>query len=292
MRASAGALFVMSCRGVAVKRVAVFVDVGYLYAGGSVVLAGSPINRERMNLRQAATIAKLVDTTRELTDGGTLLRVYWYDGLVRGRPSQEQQSLAHADNVKLRLGVVTAGRQKGVDSMIVTDLIELARNHAISDAVLLSGDEDLRIGVQIAQSFGVRVHLIGIEPSRGNQSNLLMQEADTTIEWSKGDIEEILSLKLGVDAEQRASSGQAFPGSGGGLEVEALGEVVANVISSIAVSDAGTVKATLAQNPAWIPPEYDRMLLLDGAQRLGRELTQEEKRLVRTNFRDAIKDSV
>jgi uncharacterized LabA/DUF88 family protein len=34
--------------------------------------------------------------------------------------------------------------------LIGTDLIELARNHAISDAVLLSGDEDLRIGVQIA----------------------------------------------------------------------------------------------------------------------------------------------
>ena len=46
------------------------------------------------------------------------------------------------------------GRQKGVDSLIVTDLIELARNHAISDAVLLAGDEELRIGVQIAQSLG------------------------------------------------------------------------------------------------------------------------------------------
>ena len=76
--------------------------------------------------------------------------------------------------MKLRLGIVNlAGQQKGVDSLIVTDLVELARNHAITDAILLSGDEDLRIGVQIAQSFGVRVHLIRIEPTRGSQSGLV-----------------------------------------------------------------------------------------------------------------------
>ena len=71
---------------------------------------------------------------------------------------------------------MVGGQQKGVDSLIIMDLIELARNHAISEAVLLSGDEDLRVGVQLAQSFGVRVHLLGVEPTRGNQSYLLLQE--------------------------------------------------------------------------------------------------------------------
>ena len=56
------------------------------------------------------------------------------------------------DNVKLRLGQLnSAGQQKGVDSLIVTDLMELARNKAISDAVVVTGDEDIRIAVQIAQ---------------------------------------------------------------------------------------------------------------------------------------------
>src|SRR5580704_9640346 len=58
-------------------------------------------------------------------------------------------------------------------------MIALARNRAISDAVLVSGDEDLRVGVQQAQEFGVRVHLVGIKPSRGSQSLFLLQEADT-----------------------------------------------------------------------------------------------------------------
>ena len=67
----------------------------------------------------------------------SLLRIYWYDGILQGQRSQAQRELATADNVKVRLGTVSGGRQKGVDSLIVTDLIELARNHAISDAVLL-----------------------------------------------------------------------------------------------------------------------------------------------------------
>jgi uncharacterized LabA/DUF88 family protein len=49
---------------------------------------------------------------------------------------------------KVRLGFVNrAGEQKGVDSLIVTDMISPARNRAMADAVLRSGDEDLRVGV-------------------------------------------------------------------------------------------------------------------------------------------------
>jgi len=91
--------------------------------------------------------------------------------------------------------VNSVGEQKGVDSLIVTDMIALARNRAISDAVLVSGDEDLRVGVQQAQEFGVRVHLVGIKPSRGSQSLFLLQEADTTHEWAADDISKFLQCQ-------------------------------------------------------------------------------------------------
>ena len=88
--------------------------------------------------------------------------------------------------MKVRLGFInSAGQQKGVDSLIVTDLIGLARQKAICDALLISGDEDVRIGVQIAQNYGVRVHLLGIAPSRANQSIQLVHEADTSQEWAR-----------------------------------------------------------------------------------------------------------
>ena len=45
--------------------------------------------------------------------------------------------------------------------------------------VLLSGDEGLRVGVQQAQEYRIRVHLLGIRPSRGSQSVFLREEADS-----------------------------------------------------------------------------------------------------------------
>ena len=271
-------------QGINVTRVAVFVDAGYLYAEGAVALSGYA-NRSATDLRQLETIAKLKAVASEVTDGVPLLRIYWYDGLVRGRLSEEQEALAYTDSVKLRLGIVTAGRQKGVDSLIVTDLIELARNHAISDAVLLSGDEDLRIGVQVAQSFGVRVHLIGIEPSAGNQSDLLLQEADTTREWSKDDIGEILSLKPVVETELEPPLIQVVPKATEDDTGEILEQVASDVVGSIDKSDLSILADALAQYSSWIPYEYDRKLLSEGVQRLGRELGRDEKRRLRDRFR-------
>ena len=109
-----------------------------------------------------------------------LLRVYWYDALLGPRPSLEQTTIAHLAGVKLRLGSLNnAGEQKGVDSLIVTDLIDLARNRAISDAILVSGEEDLRVAVQVAQTYGVRVHILAVGDPKKSVSTALQMEADS-----------------------------------------------------------------------------------------------------------------
>ncbi len=266
---------------------AVFVDAGYLYTGGAVALTGSAQNRPSLTLRQQETIEKLKAVANQRANGAPLLRIYWYDGLRGGRPSSKQENLAYTDDVKLRLGVVSAGRQKGVDSLIITDLIELARNHAISDAVLLSGDEDLRVGVQIAQSFGVRVHLIGIEPSRGNQSRLLMQEADTTTEWSKDDIEGILSIA--PDTGWRSGTTQPQGGVTEGVEDKALDEAVTEIAGRLDVAELKRVADLLSTSPEWIPPEYDKSLLVAAGERIGRDLSESEKRRARDKFKEVVR---
>lgn len=148
-------------------RTAIFVDAGYLFAQGSVVLTGSKKTRPSLSMDNAAVLEELITVAAAKTRNIPLLRIYWYDGAIGYKgPTIEQATLAQLDNVKVRLGFVnSSGQQKGVDSLIVTDMIELARLGAITDAVLMSGDEDVRIGVQIAQTFGVRVHLLGITPS-------------------------------------------------------------------------------------------------------------------------------
>ena len=112
---------------------------------------------------------------------GELLRVYWYDAARDRVPTIDQRVIAQMPWVKLRLGNLNArGQQKGVDAQIRADMEALARHRAITDAVLIAGDEDMVPAVEAAQAFGVRVHLWGIEPPYGtNQAERLVWESDT-----------------------------------------------------------------------------------------------------------------
>ena len=269
-------------------RSAVFVDAGYLYAQGSGLLATQTLSRVNVELDVPKAIDMMITTSATKTGGAPLLRIYWYDGLLRGELSPDQRDLANTDNVKLRLGIVNlAGQQKGVDSLIVTDLVELARNQAISDAILLSGDEDLRVGVQIAQSFGVRVHLIGIEPGRGSQSIALLQEADTTTEWNKVDMSDLLTLKPGFYARSQASGDTGSPEVFSDVAT-ALEQAIGELVTSLDHEEIRSIDK-LGDNES-IPAEFDRKLLATCRTKLDRDLNSAERFKMRGGFRDRIRD--
>jgi hypothetical protein len=226
----------------------------------------------------------------EKAKGAELLRIYWYDGTGFKGPTSEQTSLAHLDNVKLRLGLVNqAGERQHVDSLIVADLIELARLRSICDAVLLSGDEEVRIGVQIAQSYGVRVHLIGIEPSRGLQSRLLLQEADTTTEWNQRIIEHILSVR--PSATVTATLGPSAPTASVSVASDLDLRIEKVAFDLVAAMEEPQIKAvrTFLDTAHGVPPEFDGKLLGLCRAELGRDLTIQERLHVRARFSDAIK---
>ena len=232
-------------------------------------------------------MTRLRETAESQTGNANLLRIYWYDGARYSGASAEQQRLADHDDVKVRLGVINfAGQQKGVDSLIVTDLIELARNHAVSDAVLLSGDEDVRVGVQLAQSFGVRVHLIGIEPSLNNQSRLLRQEVDTKIEWDQAVMSEILSLKPGfeiVPGVPADVSPNELPVEGSQM-LDQVADAVIAALTEDELANLAEYDLTFA-----IPREYDGRLLRSGGDALGRRLEYPEAGYLRDRFKAAIR---
>jgi uncharacterized LabA/DUF88 family protein len=56
--------------------------------------------------------------------------------------------------------------QKGVDTLIVLDLVRLAGRGVCSTALLVAGDRDLAEAVRAAQDFGVRV-VIAVPPGQG-----------------------------------------------------------------------------------------------------------------------------
>ena len=276
-------------------RFALLVDAGYLFAEGSKPLSPSgrnPLRRVSVSLDQAKTIAKLLETAVEKTSGSSLLRIYWYDGVLPGGFSDDQRALANADDVKFRAGVVNpAGQQKGVDSLIVTDLIELSRNHAISDAVLLSGDGDLRIAVQIAQSFGVRVHLVSIEPTSSDdqsRSQLLSQEVDTTTEWSRSDVAKLITLKPGFDAVEE-QSGNVGPSEIVDEVKDILEQAVDEILDSLDQCRINNLTEEIERNGS-IPAEYDRKLLnaARSETKLNRRLERPEMTYIRNKFREKV----
>jgi hypothetical protein len=210
--------------------------------------------------------------------------------------------------VKLRLGFLnSAGQQKGVDSLIVTDLIELARNHAISDAVLLSGDEDIRVGVQVAQTLGVRVHLIGIEPGRGSQSKNLRQESDTIHEMNKACVSKFLTV---LPKQQTSTAGaapthgaavvivgQSVPASGSQQVAAAAAAVViapsvgatltavaTQLLSVLTDDDIRKLSTVIGKSPG-MPSDLDGKLLAKARTALHRQLDLVERRSIRTEFR-------
>ncbi|MFJ8084083.1 NYN domain-containing protein [Streptomyces sp. NPDC096205] len=159
---------------------AIFVDAGYLYAAAGRLVAGTE-DRRAFDVDAEGLIEALIDRARQVFADSRLLRVYWYDGARRRIHTLEQQSIAELPDVKVRLGNLNANnQQKGVDSLIRSDLESLARHRAISDAALLGGDEDLVSAVEAAQGYGARVHLWGIEAPEGrNQAEPLLWEVDS-----------------------------------------------------------------------------------------------------------------
>ena len=155
-------------------RYAIFVDVGYVVASVAELLAGSA-ERHLVGCEYGTLVDSLVaDAGRDC--GLPLLRTYWYDASLSGQPEHDQHTLADLPGVRLRLGRLVRGEQKGVDSRLVRDLIVLARDRAIAAAYLLAGDEDICEGVAEAQDHGVRVTLLGVPGV--NQSRLLVQQSD------------------------------------------------------------------------------------------------------------------
>ncbi|GAA4621799.1 NYN domain-containing protein [Actinoallomurus vinaceus] len=160
-------------------RYAILVDVGYLYAAAGDLLFG--VSSRRSYRVDAEGLIKALEGRAAACMRGELLRIYWFDAARDRVPTIDQRVVAPLPFVKLRLGNLNKhNQQKGVDAQIREDLETLARHGAVTDAILLAGDEDMLPAVEAAQTYGVRIHLWGVEPPYGtNQAERLIWEADT-----------------------------------------------------------------------------------------------------------------
>lgn len=270
-------------------RFALLVDAGYFFAGGSEAAFGMVLPRRDLRLRDTGVaVDELHQQAGALCGGLPLLRVYWYDAMPGPQLSLEQSELALQPGLKLRLGVLNnVGQQKGVDSLVVTDLIDLARNRAIADAVVLSGDEDIRVGVQLAQSYGLKVHLWGAGDTAHNVSNALRMESDTftAIEnsWFQSSLERV---------DRQVDSGQAhIPAAPVAVDIiegesleSAADRVSVEILSALDRRDQQQLEAHFRLDQR-VPVEYDRRLIAATAAALGgTRFSNDEMRTVRGVF--------
>jgi uncharacterized LabA/DUF88 family protein len=195
-----------------VDRCALFVDAGYLLADGAMAVHGTR-GRESVSWDYAGLLQFLSALAAERC-GPALLRCYWYEVAVEGRRTPDHEALADLPGLKLRLGRMRPGRREGVDTEINRDLSTLARNHAISDAVIVSAEEDLVHVITDVQDLGVRVTLAHITVD-GNWtiSRLLRQECDAIIEISGAQLGPYVSLIASVGTQYGDQHPAVRPGA-------------------------------------------------------------------------------
>ena len=179
-------------------RCALFVDAGYVLADGAMAVHGTR-HRESVSWDYPGLLQFFGSIARERT-GLQLLRCYWYEATVEGRRSAEHDALADLPGLKLRLGRMRPGRREGVESEIHRDLTTLARNGAVSDALVVSAEEDLAQVVADVQDLGIRVTIVHITVD-GNWtiSRALRQECDDIIEIGDAHLRPFVELIAGAE---------------------------------------------------------------------------------------------
>jgi uncharacterized LabA/DUF88 family protein len=240
-------------------RFVILVDAGYLlHKGVEIVSSRASTERRDLDLADAPALIALLIRQAKLAlglEGKELLRLYWYDGVMSGGLTPQQRAICELPDVNFRAGLVNSrGQQKGVDSLIVTDLFELASNRAVTDAALVTGDSDLAIGIDLAQKKGVRVAVIGLEDHTvgvsSGQSREITDRADRVVRFGGTDLTPVMKYTPRIAIT--VTSAQA-----GTAPIRAVPQAVATttrVVASGALNNAekaaidNAVKAYIAAN--------------------------------------------
>jgi uncharacterized LabA/DUF88 family protein len=281
-----------------VSNLAIFVDAGYLYKQGALAAYGSALKRHEVSLDAKEFVDRLTTYVIGQFPNDELFRTYWYDGSKGGVASNEQLSVAALAYVKFRRGRInSAGQQKGVDTLIVRDLMVLSQERSIQRAIVLSGDEDLREGIEYAQDRGVRVAVLGIEASGwSSQSTELRREADQVLALPPEILQASL-VRVVVAAPDIASAGSssgvaatAVTPAGGSPGAHDIVLDAAREYAQVwaSASTANDIAALMSQQPG-LPKELDRELLKFVVRRTHiYPLSQDQCKGARSVFRVAV----
>ena len=144
------------------RRVMIFIDGGYLREEFKKLEGTDGIDYQKLS-------RFLVALTNRGPIVGELIRAYYYDAIIEdiSDPKHQEQdkylkNVRRNDFYEVRLGRLVRTpegyRQKGVDALIATDMIQKAYQGHYEIAVLLAGDDDLLDVVKAVKDSGKRIH--------------------------------------------------------------------------------------------------------------------------------------
>jgi uncharacterized LabA/DUF88 family protein len=183
-------------------RCAIFIDGAYL----------EHIAKQEFSLVQI-DFAKL---SIAMAGGKEILRTYYYDCLPyqsnpptkeeKERFSKKQKFFTYLERLPRyavrygRLayrGIDNRGKpifeQKGIDTLLCVDMVNLGATHQISSVILLAGDSDCIPGIKIVKEHGVDVLLYHAQDKR-NYHWQLWQECDERFPIDQGFIDRVKKL--------------------------------------------------------------------------------------------------
>ncbi len=234
-------------------RCALFVDAGYVLAEGALAVHGTR-NRDSVSWDYAGLLKLLGGLSRDRT-GLPLLRCYWYDTVTDGGRAAEHDTLADVPGVKLRLSKLRPNRKEGVEAEIRRDLSSLARNRGVSDAVIVSAEEDLGPVIAEIQDLGLRVVLLHVSADDNwAVSRSLRQECDDIIDMSAGHLRPYVDLIPGAEPGGR----DAQLTSGGYRELAAGSAAPGGQFAGMGQQPAIAAPAPQLY-PSPVAPEYERV---------------------------------
>lgn len=286
-------------------KIAVLVDAAYLLVASAELVSKRLPKRHQIVLRTDEVVLALIAAASMAEPADDLLRIYWYDApFTPDTPSEDQLEIARKRSCKLRLGTRNRfGNQKGVDTLMVLDMLALARNKAVSSLLVVSGDDDLRPAIEQVQELGVRVHLLGIKPVAGqNQAVRLQRECNSSHDWAEGDVAEFVSVTDGNELWRAPDT--VSDGSGTGVAaglgddewmtadlgdlgdalkdtIEPLKDAIVHALKGSSEQDRLHVIENTTDDFIAIPQHIDRKLLGRFGAKLDRVLTEDEKKAMR-----------
>ncbi len=261
------------------RRYAIFVDAGAAIASGSAASFGRVLPRRQVGFDPADLVAALRSEAETMVPDSELLRLYWYDGSPDRLPTERQARLAKLPDLKLRLGRISGGGQKGVDGLLMLDLITLSLRDAITDAVVVTGDEDMLDAIEAAQEHGVRVHLLATrvpDPRMGHKTAEALIAVADRVQWLGPDF---WTKLFSTPEKKRLEPDADRPPVRHGLVRDFAEEFVGSWMASADLS----AQAEVQEGRPFIPSDIDRLLLKGAAERLG-WLDEPTKRALREAF--------